>query len=90
MDRDLERIEILYNMVVCLVISGKRVQLKTAFFSVEFYGKNDMFYAKTEDVNASGKYLHHVYDLVKFSMAKRILGAEIEVITDKKTFAVIK
>lgn len=90
MDKDLEKIELMYNLVLCLVVSGKKVQIKTNFFSVEFFSKNGMFYAKTENVNASAKYLHHVYDLVKFSMAEKVLGNEIEIITDKKTFAVIK
>lgn len=90
MDRDLKRVELMYSLILCLVVNGKKVQIKTSLFSVEFYGKNDMYYVKTKDVNASSKHFCSLYDLVKFSIADQVLLADIEVLTDDKLFAVIK
>lgn len=90
MDKDLKRVELMYSLILCLVVNGKKVQIKTDLFSVEFYGKNDMYYAKTKDVNVSSKHFCSLYDMVKFSIADQVLLADIEVLTDGKIFAVIK
>lgn len=87
---DFERVRLMYDLILGLVVSGKKVKVVTQLFSVEFFEKNKVFYAKTEKVTASADYLHSLYDLVKYSIAEGALGGEIDILINGKSFAVIK
>ena len=87
---NLERVCMMYDFILALVTSDKKVTVKTKFFSVDFWRENDMYHMHYEKVTASSEYLHPLYDLVRSTIADRSLCEDIEIIADEKVFAVIK
>lgn len=87
---NLERVWMMYNLILPLVASDKKVTVKTKFFSVDFYKENDVFHMHTENVDASSDYLHSLYDLVSSTIADKSLCEDIEIIADNEVFAIFK
>lgn len=87
---NLERVEIIYNLILALVVGEKKVTVRTKFFSVDFCKKNNLYHMHTDKVHASSEYLHSLYDLVNSTLADKSLCEDIEIITDKELFAIIK
>lgn len=87
---NLERVCLIYDFVLALVASDKKVTVKTKFYSVDFWKKGDMYHMHTEKVVAHSEYLHPLYELVRSTIADKSLCEDIEIIADEKVFAVIK
>lgn len=87
---NLERVCLMYDFVLALVTSDKKVTVRTKFFSVDFWRENDMYCMRTEKVTASSEYLHSLYELVRTTIADRSLCEDIEILENSKVFAVIK
>lgn len=87
---NLERVCMMYDLILTLVTSDKKVTVKTKFFSVDFCKKNDMYHMHTEKVLASSEYLHSLYELVRSTIADRSLCEDIEIIADNELFAIFK
>lgn len=87
---NLERVCMMYNLILPLLACDKKVTVKTKFFSVDFYKENDMYHMHTENVDASSDYLHSLYDLVSSTIADKSLCEDIEIIADNEIFAIFK
>lgn len=87
---NLERVCLMYDFVLALVTSDKKVTVRTKFYSVDFWRENDMYHMHTEKVNASSEYLHSLYDLVTDTIERTSLCEDIEILLDGKVFVVIK
>lgn len=87
---NLERVCLMYDFVLALVTSDKKVTVRTKFFSVDFWRESDMYHMHTEKVTASSEYLHQLYELVRPTIADRSLCEDIEILENDKIFAVIK
>ena len=90
MDKDLERVERMYPLVLSLVVNYGKVQIKNDLFSVDFIAGKKRYLVKTTDVHVSSRYFCSVYDIVKFMIAEKSFSREIEIISNDKVFAVIK
>ena len=86
----LERVCLMYDFILALVTSDKKVTVKTKFYSVDFWKKNDMYHMHADKVVAHSEYLHSLYELVRSTIADESLCEDIEIIVDEKVFAVIK
>ena len=88
---NLERVCMMYNLILPLLACDKKITVKTKFFSVDFYKDEDsIFHMHTEKVDASSEYLHSLYDLVSSTIADKSLCEDIEIIADNEIFAIFK
>lgn len=93
---DIERVEQIYDLVLSLVVTGKKVTVKTNCYSVNFSLDDDVYYMTTKRpsaercVSAESETLHSLYDLAKHSIADHALCDDIEILVNDKLFAVIK
>ena len=85
-----ERVWMMYDLILALVISEKKVTVRTKFFSVDFCKENNMYHMHTEKVIASSEYLHSLYDLVHSTLTDKSLCEDIEIIADNEIFAIFK
>lgn len=87
---NLERVCLAYDLVLALVVSDKKVTVKTKFYSVDFWKKGDMYHMHTEKVVAHSEFLHSLYDLVNHTIADKALCEDIEILVDNEVFAIFK
>lgn len=87
---DLERVEQIYDFILSLVITHKKVTVKANHTVVDFVHASDKYYAHTTKATAESEFLHPVYDLVKHEIADLAFGEDIEIIVNEKVFAIIK
>lgn len=87
---NLERVCMMYDLILALVVSDKKVTVKTKYYSVDFWKEKDTYHMHAEKVTASSEYLHSLYELVRSTIADRSLCEDIEILEDNKIFTVIK
>ena len=93
---DLERVEAIYDLVLSLVVSGKKVTVKVKSYSVDFCYSDNVYHFCTKRpsaercVTAESETLHSLYDLVKHDIADHTFYDDIEIIVNDRLFAIIK
>lgn len=89
---NLERVVQLYEFILTLVLTHKKVIVKVDFnhSAITFEFKNGKYYAYTEKAVVESEYFSRVYDLVKHEIADNSFAEDIKIIICDKTFAIIK
>lgn len=87
---NLERVCLAYDLILALVVSDKKVTVKTKYYSVDFWKKNDTYHMHAEKVVAHSEYLHSLYELVRSTIADKALCEDIEIMVDNEVFAIFK
>lgn len=89
---DLERVEQIEEFVLALVLTHKKVTVKSGWVVVnfEFISSKNKYYAHTDKASASSELFNHVFSMVKHTLADHAYGDDIEIIVKDKVFAVIK
>ena len=92
---DLERVEQIYDLVLSLVVSGKKTTVKTKCYSVDFY-RDTVYHFCTKrpsaemEITAESETLHSLYNLVKHDIADHVFSDDIEILVNDEIFAIIK
>lgn len=86
---DLNRVEYLYNLILPIVVDRKKVTVKTALFSVDFF-RDEVYHLSTDDVKAESESFCSLFELVKHSIAKSTLHEDIKIFVEGDLFAIIK
>lgn len=86
---ELDRVEYIYNLILPIVVDRKKVTVKTALFSVDFF-RDEVYHISNDEVRAESKTMCSLFELVKHSIAKSTLHEDIKIFVDGDLFAIIK